>query len=132
MGLFDCLITYNTYQLFVGEVFEPHAFRQDEKGVNTGEVKASSVLKRDICIQIENGDYVSVVDGTRYSAGSYEQIVSNNITAPYFFWKVRSYVEVTGFESPKISRKQVLKLYEKLNTQYDLSRLVVLYIEKMV
>ena len=130
MGLFDRLIKYNACQLFVGEVYEPHAFKQDENGYNTGEVKASSVLKKDICVQNQDGDYVSVVDGTIYSAGTNDQIISGNIRYPYFFWKVKPYREVSGKKSFTTSKYDVVKLYEKMNTQYRLDKLVLFTAKK--
>lgn len=116
MKLFDNLKKIDVKDLYVGEIYDPQAYILDKNGKKSGETKAVSLNKFDVATKNEEGDYVSVSDGTVYSEGSKEKIIAGKTEGKMFFWDVESYAQVTG-KKGKVSRKEAIKEAQAINTE---------------
>ena len=88
MQIFKDLEKIDVKDLYVGEIYNPQIFIVDKNGKKNGETKAYSMNKFDVATKNADGDYVSVVDGTIYSDGAIEKVVSGKADNKKFFWNV--------------------------------------------
>ena len=117
MELLKILEKYNTSDLYVGEIYDPQAFFLDENGNATGETKAITTNRFDVAIRNENGDYVSIVDGTIYSDGAYEKFTDVNHLPTWLFFHVESFAKATGYKKNKISKKAAVKIAKTIREE---------------
>ena len=117
MELLKILEKYNTSDLYVGEIYDPQAFFLDENGKPTGETKAITTNRFDVAIRNENGDYVSIVDGTVYSDGAYEKFADANNLPTWLFFHVKTFAEETGCKKKRISKKAAIKVAKELRVE---------------
>ena len=117
MELLKFLEKYNTSDLYVGEIFDSQAFLLDENGKPTGETKAITTNKFDVAVRNEEGDYVSIVDGTIYSDGAYEKFTDVNHLPTWLFFHVESFAKATGYKKNKISKKAAVKIAKELRVE---------------
>ena len=120
MEILQGLEKIDVKDLFVGEIYNPQIFLVDKNGKKNGETKAYSMNKFDVATKNADGDFVSVVDGSVYSDGSIEKVVSGKADNKKFFWNVESFAKVTG-KKGKISKRAAAKEAKAINAERNQS-----------
>ena len=116
MKILKNLEKIDTKDLYVGEIFNPQVFSVDKQGKKDGGVKAVSLNKFDVATKNEEGDFVSISDGTVYSEGSVQKVIEGKAAGKMLFWNVESFAKVTG-KKGKISKKAAIKEAESINIE---------------
>lgn len=117
MKIVEKLKRIDTKQVYIGEVFNPQAYALDDNGEITGDTKAISMKKFDAVRKTEDGYYISLIDGTKYSDGSFKQIKEfYGKEDLMFLWHVETFYEATG-KKGKISKKALKKELEAIQDE---------------
>ena len=116
MNVLKDLERIDVKDLYVGEIFHPQVFTVDKNGKNDGGVKAVSLNKFEVATRNEQGDFVSIIDGTVYSEGSTEKIINGKYKGKMFFWNRESFAKVTG-KKGKITQRAAIKEAKAINLE---------------
>ena len=120
MKILEDLEKIDVKDLYVGEIYQPQIFIVDKNGKKNGETKAYTTNKFDVAMKNADGDFVSVSDGSVYSDGSIEKVVSGKADGKKFFWNVESYSKVTG-KKGKVSKRSAAKEAKAINAERNQS-----------